>query len=120
MKNKGKIQTPSTTILNESNIYSSYNSKDISFIEIRKGNICKNGPVNFTRKQKNRASNSLDELTKKFVKFICESGDEINNLNAAIKKIKAKKRRIYDMTNVLEGIYKYIYNILYFYRDRAD
>ena len=33
MKCKGKIQTPSTTLLNESNIYSSYNSKDIPFNE---------------------------------------------------------------------------------------
>ena len=62
----------------------------------------------------------LDELTKKFVKFVCESGNEIINLNSAIKKINAKKRRIYDITNVLEGKYINIYNILCFYRDRID
>jgi hypothetical protein len=103
MKCKGKIQTPSTTLLNESNIYSSYNSKDIPFNENKKEYIGKHSQQNISRKQKNRAINSLDELTKKFIRFVYESGTDIINLNTVMKKIKAKKRRIYDITNVLEG-----------------
>jgi hypothetical protein len=103
MKNKIKMQTPSTSILNDSIIYSSYNSKDISFGEIKKEYICKYSPKHLNRKQKNRQINSLEELTKKFLKAVSETKDDKINLNSIMKKIKTKKRRIYDITNVLEG-----------------
>ncbi len=104
MKNKSKIQTPSTSILNDSNNYSSYLSKDISFNDIKKDSINKYYSRNIIKKQKSRQINSLDELTKKFIKCVYESGSNRINLNTVMKKIKAKKRRIYDITNVLEGI----------------
>ena len=104
MKNKSKIQTPSTSILNDSNNYSSYLSKDISFNDIKKDSINKYYSRNIIKKQKSRQINSLDELTKKFIKCVYESGSNRINLNNVMKKIKAKKRRIYDITNVLEGI----------------
>jgi hypothetical protein len=63
----------------------------------------KAGTKAYTRKPKSRQPNSLDELTKKFLKCAMEANDSIINLNTIMKKIKVKKRRIYDITNVLEG-----------------
>lgn len=108
MKSKGKIQTLSTTIINDSYGHSLYSSKDISFNDIKKEYINKYSSGSMTRKQKSRAINSLDELTKKFVRCVGSSESDRINLNTVMKKIKAKKRRIYDITNVLEGIFKYL------------
>ena len=55
MKSKTKIQTPSTTIINDSYGHSSYTSKDISFNDIKREYINKYNSCNMTRKQKSRA-----------------------------------------------------------------
>jgi transcription factor E2F3 len=48
---------------------------------------------------------SLGELTRKFIKLILDSGDDLSvDLKYASEVIKIQKRRIYDITNVLEGI----------------
>ncbi len=54
--------------------------------------------------RKGRHENSLGELTKKFVELIKHSEDQCIDLNEAVTKLKVQKRRIYDITNVLEGI----------------
>ena len=62
------------------------------------------------RKQKRqRQENSLDELTRAFIKYVKDSKIETININDIVKKLKVKKRRIYDITNVLEGNFHYIY-----------
>ena len=101
MKNKTNksIKSPSN-ILNKN---FSLNQKDISIREEKKGFLNKSNLNCFGKKQKPRKANSLRELSKKFMKCIFESGSNIINLNAVIKKINVKKRRIYDITNVLEG-----------------
>ena len=60
-------------------------------------------PKKSKKKVKNRRLNSLEELTKKFVQCVYEENNNIINLKKVIEKIKVKKRRIYDITNVLEG-----------------
>ena len=56
------------------------------------------------KKNRQRKENSLGELTKNFIKYIKEKGGENNiNINDVVKKLRVKKRRIYDITNVLEG-----------------
>ena len=55
------------------------------------------------KKKKARQNNSLEELTKKFVKYASESSDDCIDLNDIMKKMKVPKRRIYDITNVFEG-----------------
>ena len=60
-------------------------------------------PTKLKKKVKNRRLNSLEALTKKFVQCVYEENDNIINLKKVIEKIKVKKRRIYDITNVLEG-----------------
>lgn len=52
----------------------------------------------------NRADTSLGILTKKFVKLLKESPDGVVDLNDASNQLHVQKRRIYDITNVLEGI----------------
>ena len=53
---------------------------------------------------KPRQENSLGELTKNFINYIRKSGKNTVNINELVKELKVKKRRIYDITNVLEGI----------------
>ena len=100
MKNKAKTLTPSTTIIIDSNNSSSIGSKNISFVDNKKEYKYAN---RLNKKQKNRQINSLDELTKKFSKCVYRANTTTINLNSVMKKIKAKKRRIYDITNVMEG-----------------
>jgi hypothetical protein len=54
--------------------------------------------------QKNRIDNSLGELTKRFIDLIQNSPTKEVDLNEASKTLEVQKRRIYDITNVLEGI----------------
>mmetsp|Transcript_32300 Transcript_32300/g.54427 ORF Transcript_32300/g.54427 Transcript_32300/m.54427 type:complete len:406 (-) Transcript_32300:430-1647(-) len=51
-----------------------------------------------------RYDSSLGILTRKFVAQIREAEDGILDLNAAADNLGVQKRRIYDITNVLEGI----------------
>ncbi|CAK7346222.1 unnamed protein product [Dovyalis caffra] len=51
-----------------------------------------------------RYDSSLGLLTKKFVKLIKEAQDGTLDLNKTAEVLEVQKRRIYDITNVLEGI----------------
>ena len=56
------------------------------------------------KKKRLRQENSLGELTTNFIDYVKTKGLELININEIVKKLKVKKRRIYDITNVLEGI----------------
>ena len=60
-----------------------------------------------SKKPRQRQENSLGELTKNFIKYIKEKGDNVVHINEVVKILKVKKRRIYDITNVLEGNLSY-------------
>lgn len=51
-----------------------------------------------------RYDSSLGLLTKKFINLIKHAEDGILDLNKAAETLEVQKRRIYDITNVLEGI----------------
>ena len=51
-----------------------------------------------------RQENGLVELTKKFIQLIKDAPEQCVDLNEAVDKLAVQKRRIYDITNVLEGI----------------
>ena len=51
-----------------------------------------------------RYDSSLGLLTKKFVSLIQNAPEGILDLNQAATSLNVQKRRIYDITNVLEGI----------------
>lgn len=55
-------------------------------------------------KKNTRYDTSLGLLTKKFITLLEEQPDGVINLNEASQKLNVQKRRIYDITNVLEGI----------------
>ncbi|XP_068773521.1 transcription factor E2F2 isoform X1 [Struthio camelus] len=54
--------------------------------------------------EKTRYDTSLGLLTKKFIHLLSESADGVLDLNRAAEVLEVQKRRIYDITNVLEGI----------------
>ncbi|KAK1320188.1 Transcription factor E2FB [Acorus calamus] len=51
-----------------------------------------------------RYDNSLGLLTKKFINLIHQAEDSTLDLNDAAYSLNVQKRRIYDITNVLEGV----------------
>ncbi|XP_074287005.1 transcription factor E2FC-like isoform X2 [Silene latifolia] len=51
-----------------------------------------------------RYESSLGLLTKKFVDLMHQSEDGMVDLNTIAVKLQVRKRRLYDITNVLEGI----------------
>jgi len=55
-------------------------------------------------KPTSRYDSSLGLLTKKFVQLLSEAHNGILDLNIAANALGVQKRRIYDITNVLEGI----------------
>ncbi|GLT81965.1 hypothetical protein SLE2022_003860 [Rubroshorea leprosula] len=78
-----------------------------------KSNRCPQTPVshlagspgnNLTPAGPCRYDSSLGLLTKKFINLIKQAEDGILDLNKAADTLEVQKRRIYDITNVLEGI----------------
>ncbi|XP_077447440.1 transcription factor E2F6-like [Stigmatopora argus] len=55
-------------------------------------------------RRKQRIDTSLVFLTREFLKLLQQSKDGILDLNIVSHQLKTPKRRIYDITNVLEGI----------------
>ncbi|MGH0130332.1 UNVERIFIED_CONTAM: hypothetical protein FKN15_048671 [Acipenser sinensis] len=62
-------------------------------------------PKNPDPSEKTRYDTSLGLLTKKFIQLLGQSADGVVDLNRAAEVLKVQKRRIYDITNVLEGIH---------------
>ena len=56
------------------------------------------------RDRRGRKENGLVELTKKFIDLLKEAENQTLDLNGAVQRLEVQKRRIYDITNVLEGI----------------
>ncbi|XP_028174812.1 transcription factor E2F2 [Ostrinia nubilalis] len=54
--------------------------------------------------ERSRFDTSLGLLTKKFVALLKSSPNGVLDLNVAAERLSVQKRRIYDITNVLEGI----------------
>lgn len=57
-----------------------------------------------TPPEKTRYDTSLGFLTKKFCQLLAESSDGVLDLNKAAIVLNVQKRRLYDITNVLEGV----------------
>ena len=51
-----------------------------------------------------KAETSLGALTKRFCELLHASPDGVLDLNEAAETLRVQKRRIYDITNVLEGV----------------
>ncbi|XP_061738514.1 transcription factor E2F3 isoform X2 [Nerophis ophidion] len=57
------------------------------------------------RMRRPRIDTSLVFLTKKFLKMLQRAKDGVLDLNVVCSQLNTSKRRIYDVTNVLEGIF---------------
>lgn len=55
--------------------------------------------------EKSRYDTSLNLTTKRFLDLLAQSPDGVVDLNWASQVLEVQKRRIYDITNVLEGIH---------------
>ena len=80
----------------------SFNAQDVN----QYNSIDKNFPDEESdlRKEDSVQENSLGKLTKDFINFIKTTGRKSININDLVNKLGVKKRRIYDITNVLQGI----------------
>jgi hypothetical protein len=78
--------------------------KIFNILNTKPKSILKESSGKLVKKLKNRKTNSLKVLTKKFIKIVKEQNNNIINLKDIISQIKSKRRRIYDVTNVFEGI----------------
>uniref|UniRef100_A0A3B1ISD5 E2F transcription factor 3 n=1 Tax=Astyanax mexicanus TaxID=7994 RepID=A0A3B1ISD5_ASTMX len=58
-----------------------------------------------TPPEKTRYDTSLGLLTKKFCQLLARSSDGVLDLNRAADLLNVQKRRLYDITNVLEGVH---------------
>lgn len=54
--------------------------------------------------EKSRNDTSLGFLTQRFAELLRSSADGVLDLNIVSQQLNAPKRRVYDVTNVLEGI----------------
>ncbi|XP_068587403.1 transcription factor E2F3 [Cebidichthys violaceus] len=54
--------------------------------------------------ERSRCDTSLGFLTQRFAEMLSRSADGVLDLNLAAQELNAPKRRVYDVTNVLEGI----------------
>ncbi|XP_065804312.1 transcription factor E2F3 [Labrus bergylta] len=54
--------------------------------------------------EKSRYDTSLGFLTRRFAELLRRSSDGVLDLNLVAQELNAPKRRVYDVTNVLEGI----------------
>lgn len=75
--------------------------KEPFFVERESSESCQS-PASASLKADN--NNTLGSLTKKFVELIKTAPDETIEIHEASEKLCIQKRRIYDITNVLEGI----------------
>ncbi|KAG1177976.1 hypothetical protein G6F70_002045 [Rhizopus microsporus] len=66
--------------------------------------ICSKENTQHTMTSTCRYDSSLGLLTKKFIALLRSSAHGDLDLNCAASQLKVQKRRIYDITNVLEGI----------------
>ena len=87
-------------------------------LNTKKSDLIQNTNKNINNKLKTifiyRKSNSLDKLTKKFIRIVNEGKTNIIDLQDITEKMNVYKRRIYDITNVFKGNSIYIY-IIYFH-----
>lgn len=76
----------------------------ISFPFLKIFPICFYASAPKTPPEKSRYDTSLGLLTKKFCQLLAQSSDGVLDLNQAADTLNVQKRRLYDITNVLEGV----------------
>ena len=101
---KGKLKTPHINIIKPKPIKKdfSYNTQNINQYNTFE-KIFPDEESDLKREDSVQ-ENSLGKLTKDFINYIKTEGRKSININDLVNKLGVKKRRIYDITNVLQGI----------------
>ena len=101
---KQKIKSPHLNVIKPKAIkkeysYNTQNANQYNTIE-------KNFPDEESdlKREDSTQENSLGQPTKDFINYIKTTGRKSININDLVNKLGVKKRRIYDITNVLQGI----------------
>lgn len=76
----------------------------IGTLGLRVANLISTTPPGSPLSTERRPETSLGTLTKKFCDLLHASPDGVLDLNEAAETLQVQKRRIYDITNVLEGV----------------
>ncbi|KAK9939062.1 hypothetical protein M0R45_015771 [Rubus argutus] len=98
------IQTPAPVKAGKANKASRLSKFNRSGPQTPASNAGSPSGANLTPAGPCRYDSSLGLLTKKFINLIKHAEDGILDLNRAADTLEVQKRRIYDITNVLEGI----------------
>uniref|UniRef100_A0A8D0ED06 E2F transcription factor 6 n=1 Tax=Salvator merianae TaxID=96440 RepID=A0A8D0ED06_SALMN len=85
------------------------NDDDVQFVSISHKEIEKDGPAMKVKKsakgRKPRYDGSLVQLTRRFMELVKNAPDGVLDLNEVSRTLGVRKRRVYDITNVLDGIH---------------
>ncbi|CAL9000215.1 unnamed protein product [Prunus brigantina] len=98
------LQTPVSSKVGKANKTSRLTKCSRSGPQTPASNVGSPSGANLTPAGPCRFDSSLGLLTKKFINLIKHAEDGILDLNNAADTLEVQKRRIYDITNVLEGI----------------
>ncbi|CAA0824324.1 Transcription factor E2FB [Striga hermonthica] len=101
---KGPLQTPPSATSGKARKAPRSTKANKASSRIPVSNVGSPGGNNLTPVGPCRYDSSLGLLTKKFIDLIKRAEDGILDLNKAADTLEVQKRRIYDITNVLEGI----------------
>ena len=105
LNKKQKLKSPQINIIKPKAVKKSYlynNSQNINQNNTTDKNFADDDSE--MKKEDSTQENSLGQLTKNFLNYIKTTGRKSININDLVNELSVKKRRIYDITNVLQGI----------------
>lgn len=108
MLSQQTIKRPSSSTVDDSPLPKmskfAYDTVNDKIVVTTKGARSKNTLKEIGGEAVTRYDTSLGLLTKKFIDLLTTSPDGVVDLNECSVKLQVQKRRLYDITNVLEGI----------------
>ena len=104
LKHKTKLKSPQVNIIKPKFIENKYNYTKPNINQITFSEKIFPDEESDYKREDSCQENSLGTLTKNFINYIKRTGRKAININDLVKELSVKKRRIYDITNVLQGM----------------
>ena len=101
---KGKLKSPHINIIKPKPIKKDYSYNNQNLNQYNTSEKVFPDEESDLKREDSVQENSLGKLTKDFINYIKTEGRKSININDLVNKLGVKKRRIYDITNVLQGI----------------
>ena len=101
---KGKIKSPHINVIKPKPIKKDYTYNNQNLNQYNTSEKIFPDEESDLKREDSVQENSLGKLTKDFINYIKTEGRKSININDLVNKLGVKKRRIYDITNVLQGI----------------